>query len=90
MKPYKVFPDHLASGVWEYGGANVDYELLKEVPEELLVALKLWCDIWEFLLEEGKMSDSYRQQWVEDGKTIVNAMNKSQQSYYFNLFTNLL
>lgn len=74
----KVFPDHMSTGLW-IDHANVD-ERSFNFNSTLVTALKYWHLTWEMLIGDlggNRMSESFIQQWNEDGAELVAAMNHS-------------
>lgn len=78
----RVFPDYCSSGVWVEGG-NADPEELG-ISSTLRIALKYWHWIWEDRIgDDQKLPQFYFDQWKEDGKTLVAAMNAENDKYEF-------
>lgn len=89
MRVIKVFPDYCSSGLWE-GGANCDESEFEGVLNASdFVALKYWHFIWECFADDGcstklvKLSPSFWEQWVKDGKDMVDGWNTKQDVFKF-------
>jgi hypothetical protein len=87
MQTIKVFPDFMSSGLWlQRDGlphVNTDEsEVAHFVPAEVIIALKYWHHIWEVCVDDdfnSTMSPRYKNEWHEDGRAIVAAMNKAAE-----------
>ncbi len=80
----RVFPDYMSSGLWLTTGENIDVVYLDNtVQPVLLTALKYWHEAWEVSISEDKRSEEYTQQWIVDGRAIVDAMNECQTRFNF-------
>lgn len=87
----RVFPDYCSSGLWEHPhGANLDESDVEHVvPKVIMIALKYWHRTWEGSEEywtdhvDSKAVQRYVEQWQQDGKDIVQAMNECQDEFEF-------
>lgn len=80
-KIIKVFPDNMSSGLWADGVNISEHEV--RLSKSCILALRYWHEMWEFAIDKGNMSDSYKMRWNEDGKRLVEAMNECQSEYEF-------
>lgn len=74
---YKVYPDYQSTGFWVEGVCNC--EVPDYFPDELKIAIKYWHYVWELTQDhncESVMSKMYKEEWNEDGKKLVNLMNR--------------
>lgn len=87
----RVFPDFMASGFWktpEDGHGMIEASQFEGiVPDALLLAVKYWHEVWEFIIadefKEYKCSAKYKNRWEEDGKYLVELMSQAQEVYNF-------
>ena len=90
MLNINVFCTYTSTGLWdaETGRSIEPEEIADDVSPILLLALKLWHEIWEYAIlpdvDRGpRMSKMYCERWQEYGKFLVMEMNATQGHYNF-------
>ncbi len=81
MKRIKLFADNMSTGLWD-ATTNQSITMPDEFPEYYHVLIEQWHDIFEFVIEQGNVSESYKQAWEHNGEKIVEMLNQycKQQS----------
>lgn len=78
----EVFPDYCSTGLWcAETGINLDPLDLSLRPDDvtalgLFSGLRQWHWLWEFCVNESRLSQQGTDSWIDDGAAIVAALNK--------------
>ena len=78
----EVFPDYCSTGLWcaETGTSldplDIGLALGDTTAMGLFSGLRQWHWTWEFVVEEGKLTQQGLDSWRDDGADLVAALNK--------------